>query len=151
MKRQKVLLVASAGGHLIQLHRLLPAFSEMQISVATTKCLEGTEFFVGLPQYRVIDSNFNNKLRLMKTAWQVLVVLMRVKPDIIVSTGAAPGVLSILLGRVLKSKCIWIDSIANGTELSKAGRLAKKLTPNCYSQWEDVARVEKVKYLGSVI
>ncbi|MGC1383777.1 MAG: hypothetical protein WA823_08365, partial [Candidatus Acidiferrales bacterium] len=110
--KNKVLAVASGGGHWIQLLRLRPAFSEADV------------VFVGVsPSYRsqvsrykfysVKDATRWEKTALVQTAVQLLWIILRERPDVVVSTGAAPGYLAIRIGKLLRAKTIWLDSIAN--------------------------------------
>ena len=69
----------------------------------------------------------------------------------IVTTGALPGVIGIALGRLIGARTLWIDSIANGEEMSQSGRRARMLATRCLSQWPEVAAAERVGYSGSVL
>lgn len=152
MTKKKVLLaVASAGGHLIQLSRLLPAFSDYKVVIISTIDLSNKIEFKNYETLVVTDSNFDQKMKLTITAIQVLGHIVFKRPSKIVTTGAAPGLFAILFGKLVFAQSIWIDSIANAEELSFAGSIAKKLTTNCYSQWQEVAKKNNIKFLGAVI
>ena len=100
--------------------------------------------------YTVNDANRWNKLALMVCALRILWIVLRVRPDVVVSTGAAPGYLAIRFARVLRARTIWIDSIANAEELSMSGRLASQTADLCLTQWPHLAE-GRVKYLGAVL
>lgn len=148
---KKILLVASAGGHLVQLYRLFPAYKDLEMRVITTKSLTNSDMFVDVDVSVVKDSNFDNKFALIITFFQVLTKYITFRPDVVLTTGAAPGLFAILIGRLFFKKVIWIDSIANGETMSFAGKIAKKVTVNCYSQWKNVAESEGVQYIGKVV
>lgn len=145
----KILAIASAGGHWIQLLRLQPAFEGQEIFFVSTKHGFG-EMVRSHPFFLVPDSNRWDKTSLVKSLWHVHKLIRSIKPDLIVTTGAAPGLMAILSGRALGIKTIWIDSIANVEELSMSGRLAKKVAHKLYTQWPDLAE-SNVHYNGSVI
>lgn len=66
----------------------------------------------GLTNFSIVrDSNKNKKIDLLVTFLQMLVIIVRFRPDVVVSTGAAPGLLGIILGRVIGARPLWIDSI----------------------------------------
>ena len=71
------------------------------------------------------------------------------KPDAIITTGAAPGLVFLLAGKLLGRKTIWIDSIANVEHLSASGRMASKFVSRTYTQWKDLA-TGKIQYAGNV-
>lgn len=145
----KVLAVASAGGHWIQLLRLTKAFEGNEIIYISTKM--GFKTMVGDNEYHIIqDSNRKNKLGLLKTFMQVIKLVKSIKPSIIITTGAAPGLMCIVAGRILGIKTVWVDSIANVEELSMSGKIASKIAHIIYTQWPELA-TGKIKYRGSIL
>jgi UDP-N-acetylglucosamine:LPS N-acetylglucosamine transferase len=146
----RLLVVASNGGHLVQLLRLQKSFSDFDITLISTSSTAPTVEFEH-QYFHVKDSNFNEKFALVVTAWQTLRIILKVRPKVVVSTGAAPGLFCILWARIIGGKAIWIDSIANTEKLSLSGKLAHKLTPHCFSQWPDVAEKDGVGYIGAII
>lgn len=146
---KKILLIASNGGHYVQASRLAPAFENESLYVVSTsktdpKLIEGK-------YYNVSDCNMTQLLSCIKCFIQCLVLAIRIRPDVVISTGAAPGLFMLLATKLTGSKGIWLDSIANTKELSKAGKYAKRITKHCYSQWEDVANEAGVQFIGAVI
>jgi UDP-N-acetylglucosamine:LPS N-acetylglucosamine transferase len=100
--------------------------------------------------YAVRDANRWNKLQLLRSALRVLWIVLRERPAVIVSTGAAPGYVAIRLGKLLGARTIWIDSIANVEELSLSGRLASRAADVCLTQWPHLAG-GSVDYRGAVL
>ena len=99
----------------------------------------------------VPDASRWNKLRIF---WLALVSLKHVlilRPDVIVTTGAAPGFFAILFGKKLGARTIWIDSIANVDELSMSGRMAGKYADLWLTQWEHLATIGGPKFAGAVL
>ncbi len=151
MKERKVLFVSSSGGHWTQLRRLRPAFDGwVRFYACTNPGYESTidrdEHFFGIP-----EASRWNKLRLVYQALAVLCVLLRTRPEVVVSTGASPGFFAMLFGRVLSKKTIWVDSIANVDELSLSGQQARRFADLWLTQWEHLARPEGPKHYGSVL
>ncbi len=149
-KKPKVLAIASGGGHWVQLLRLRPAFEECDVLFATTR--EGYRSEVAPQRFKLIpDGNRWQKLKLLKCALAVAILIIREKPDIIATTGAAPGYFAIRFGNLLRKKTIWVDSIANAGELSMSGQQAGKYTDLWITQWEHLAKPEGPSYLGNVL
>ena len=147
--KKKVMAVASIGGHWIQLLRIARPMEEHyeMVYVSThPKCatmVEGQKFcqtgdFSRSDAWKLIPSVF----KAIKTIWQE-------KPDAIITTGAAPGLVYLFVGRLLGRKTIWIDSIANAEHLSASGRMASKFASRTYTQWKDLA-TGKIQYAGNV-
>jgi len=146
---RKVLAVASEGGHWVQLSRLKPAFQGTNLQYLTTN--EGYKEELSSPCHIVRDANLTKKLDLFVMFVQVFWVMLKVRPDVVVSTGAAPGFAAIVIGKVFRKKTIWIDSIANGDELSSAGKKVGKWADVWLTQWEHLSNENGPKFRGRVL
>jgi len=145
-RKKKVLAVASKGGHSIQLMRLKPVLDQYDTSYVSSQHYDGMDNFT-----RVTDANRNSKFRLMLLFFQVLWIVIRKRPNIVISSGAAPGYFTVLCGKLLGAKTIWIDSIANAEELSMSGQRAGKFADLWLTQWPEVAHENGPKYGGRVL
>ena len=146
---KKILAVASGGGHWIQLLRLRPVFEGTSVRFMTTEADLQTD--VSAHVYLVQDANVWQKLKLIKMFIQVLWVVLKFRPDVIITTGAAPGFAAIFWGKLLGSKTIWLDSIANAEELSNSGKQAKRFADIWLTQWEHLADKQGPYFKGKVL
>ncbi|WP_298399733.1 hypothetical protein [uncultured Azonexus sp.] len=146
---KRILAVASSGGHWIQLCRLHPVFNGYQVSYLSTNIEHAKE--VDGKLYTVIDANQWSKFRMALMFLQVAWVLIKSRPDVIISTGAAVGLAAILWGKVIGAKTIWVDSIANAEELSGSGAKVGRFADVWLTQWEHLARPGGPQYWGSVL
>ncbi|MCM4156129.1 UDP-N-acetylglucosamine transferase subunit ALG14 [Gramella sp. AN32] len=145
----KILAVASVGGHWTELLRLLPAFEGNEIIFASTKqsvaeTLEFSKFHV------IPDINRNDKRKLPNALYKIFALVSSIRPDIIISTGALPGLLSIIAGKIYGAKTIWVDSIANVKELSLSGKIASRVADRTYTQWPDLTN-KRCLFHGNVL
>lgn len=97
------------------------------------------------------DCNQNTPIKAIFCAFAAIRILLRLRPQIVLSTGAAPGYFCLLAGRLVGAKTLWIDSVANGEELSMCGKLSKRTAHECLTQWEHLADGDAVKYRGAVL
>jgi len=88
---------------------------------------------------------------LIKCGLQIFRIILREKPDVIVSTGAAPGYLAIRIGRLMGAKTVWLDSIANVDELSLSGQRIGKYADLWLTQWPHLGKPQGPSYKGSVL
>lgn len=146
---KKVLAVASGGGHWVQLLRLRPAFEHHNVIYMTTNADYAKD--VSCELVTVTDANLDEKMKLARMFIDVLIQLLRIRPDIVITTGAAPGFAAIFLGRLLGAKTIWVDSIANSEELSKSGKEAHRFAHVWLTQWEHLAQPKGPVYWGAVL
>jgi hypothetical protein len=72
------------------------------------------------------------------------------RPNVIVSTGALPGYLAIRIGKLIRARSIWVDSIANADQLSMSGRKIGEYVDLWLTQWEHLAEPGGAQYTGSV-
>lgn len=148
--KKVVLMVASFGGHWFQLRRLEPAFSDYKSIYVTTEksCqsqLDGCGFYV------VTDAALDSKLKLIRMVLEVFFVVMKTRPTVVVSTGAAPGFFSLVFGRMLGARTIWVDSIANVQHLSVSGQKVRRFASLWLTQWEHLAKKNGPYYRGKIL
>ncbi|WP_240540120.1 UDP-N-acetylglucosamine transferase subunit ALG14 [Salinarimonas soli] len=129
--------------------RLRPAFRGCEIVFVST--LDQGNATGGARFHRVPDANRFEKLTLVKLFVAMVRILLVERPDVVVSTGAAPGYIALRLGSLLGARTVWIDSIANVDELSMSGRMATKVADLCLTQWPHLARPEGPHFAGSVV
>lgn len=146
----KILAVASGGGHWVQMLRLRPAFQGHDVVYVSTHA--GCADMVRPARfYAVPDANRSAKASLLKLAVNMAAIMLREKPDIVLSTGAAPGFFSLFFAKVMRAKTIWIDSIANVEELSLSGRRVRRYADLWLTQWRHLARPDGPRYAGAVL
>lgn len=157
--RKRILAVASGGGHWIQLYRLRPAFEGCDVTWATTQAgfrpmVEADAAARGelKPGYAVIlDANRWQKIRLIRSLIGLAWLVARVRPDVVITTGAAPGFFALRLGKLMGARVVWLDSIANAAALSLAGTKAGKHADLWLTQWPELAGDGGPQYKGSVL
>lgn len=151
-KKGKVLAVSSPGGHWVQLNKIMNQLEDQyHIVYASPR----GQYKVVQQDARVIhnimDASADTKLKLLPLALQLFILVLKERPATIISTGAAPGAIAILLGKMLGIKTIWIDSIANVHTLSRSGRMVKKYADIVLTQWSELSDGDKIQYKGSIL
>lgn len=144
----KVIAIASGGGHWEELVLMKEAFIEEDVMWVTT--LKGLSEIEGFKRQKIVsDTNRKNKIKMVKAFVQIYKIITEENPELIITTGAAPGLFAVIIGKFYKIKTIWIDSIANSTELSLSGRIAKHFANQVYTQHKSLSE-KKVKYIGKI-
>jgi UDP-N-acetylglucosamine:LPS N-acetylglucosamine transferase len=150
MSRPKLIALASGGGHWVQLQRLRPAFKDFE-TVYVSMFESYADQVVGNRVYTVPDASRFDLKSFAPVFWRALKVMLRERPQAVVTTGSAPMLAFIVLGRLMGCRTLWIDSIANSERMSSSGRLAKRLANRCISQWPEVAAREGVECWGAIL
>jgi hypothetical protein len=150
-QRPKVLAISSGGGHWVQLLRLRPAFDGCDVTYATV--LEGYREDLGEEaDFRVVhNGNRWNKIDLLRSAVEILWLLLRIRPDVVITTGAAPGYFATRFGKWLGARVVWLDSVANAQELSLSGKKAGSFADLWLTQWPHLASEKGPQCKGSVL
>lgn len=150
-KKQKILAIASPGGHWIQLNKICNAMESRFDVVYATPTAQYSSANSQRKVYNITDASADSKLKLIPLAFQLLMIMIKERPDTIISTGAAPGAIAVLIAKFLPIKTIWVDSIANVAKLSRSGEMVKKHANLVITQWEPLSDGKTIHYKGSVL
>jgi UDP-N-acetylglucosamine:LPS N-acetylglucosamine transferase len=148
--RKRILAIASGGGHWVQLLRLQPAFAQHDVAYATVHASYQSQVG-GRRFYRVTDATRWSRWDLVKMVAQVCWVVLRERPHVVVTTGAALGVVALRLGKLIGAKTVWVDSIANVQKMSMSGRRVRSVADLWLTQWEHLAGDNGPFYHGGVL
>lgn len=149
MKRKRIIAVASIGGHWVQLLRIAqPLEDRYDVVYMSTheKCktmIDSNRF------YKLPDFNRSNAWKMLAAVFKVIGVLLKERPAAVLTTGAAPGLLTIVVAKFLFRNTIWIDSVANVKTMSGCGHVARYFAKHVYTQWPDLAD-DSVDYVGNI-
>lgn len=149
MAKKRILCVASIGGHWIQLLRIskpLEQYYDIAYMSTREKCATMVE---GKPFYLMSDFSRWDAWKLIPEFFHQWHVQRQIKPQAVISTGAAPGLICLLVAKLRGSMTIWIDSEANVEQPSASGKIASHFADYTYTQWQDLAQ-GKFRYAGNI-
>ncbi len=148
--RGGILLVASPGGHLLQMLALEPAWRDWDRTWVTlrspdvTYLLRGEEVFYG---HGPTPRNVKNFFRNLRAAVRVL---RERNPAVIVSTGAGLALPFFILGKLQRRKLVYVESITWVEQLGLTGRLVYPLADSFFVQWAALGSLRRASFHGSV-
>ena len=145
LSMHRVLAVSSGGGHWQQLRLLSKALEGAEVIYACSSEVGGPRVL------RLPDCNLRTPKRLVLAGIAAWRLVRQVRPDVVVSTGAAPGVLVLIMAKILGCRTVWVDSIANAEGMSLSGCLARRFSDLWMTQWRDVSDRTGAVYAGSVL
>ena len=134
----------------MQLLRLRPAFQGQEVVFVTVNQAYRSDVSADR-FYRINDATRWSKLGLLRMAGRILWILLRERPDVVISTGAAPGYFALRIGKWLGARTIWLDSLANVDELSLSGRRVQRYADLWLTQWPHLARPGGPHFIGGVL
>jgi UDP-N-acetylglucosamine:LPS N-acetylglucosamine transferase len=134
----KVCIVSSCGGHLTEVRRFLPAYSQYEhFYVLNDQALLPPDM-QGRTHY---IAHSERDWRFLLNLWEAWCILRTEKPDVILSTGAGPVVPFALIGRLcFRTKVIFVETIARIESPSLTGRFMYFLAHKLYYQWPSLAK-----------
>jgi UDP-N-acetylglucosamine:LPS N-acetylglucosamine transferase len=146
-----VLLVCSTGGHLLQLAALGDAWAGLERAWVTfdksdaRSLLRDERVFYA---YGPTNRNVKNLLRNLPLAWRLI---GRLRPGVVVTTGAGVAVPFAWLGRLRGARVVYVESFTRIDEPSLSCRLIRPVADRVYVQWPELAkRLHGSRYLGSI-
>ena len=150
MKKKKIMAVASIGGHWIQLLRITRSLEkdyEVVYLCTHPKCkiMVGEQKFYLIKNYSRWDA-----WKAIPSFFQLLWIIGKEKPTAIITTGAAPGLICLMAGKILGRKTIWVESLANVKHLSASGKIAAMFVSKIYTQWQALA-TSRIAFAGNTI
>lgn len=149
----KICIPSSAGGHLIEILRIKEAFENYE-RFFITFWREGVIDEIKDEKYYLISDPERNPIKFIKCFFQTLIILLKEKPNIIISTGAGIAVPAIFLGKYFfRSKIIFIESFTRINKPSLVGKIVYPVSDFFFVQWKDLLKKygDKAIYRGAVV
>lgn len=148
-EKPRILAVASFGGHLVQLMRMMQPLERCNHISYISTAEEGRPS-ENVDYYVVCDFSRTNPWRALSQLKRMRAIMKQEKPDIVISTGAAPGLTAIVAAKMMGIRTLWIDSIANADRLSMCGRIARHIASKTLTQWPHLV-AKNVEYHGNAL
>lgn len=145
--KRKVLFIASTGGHLNELMQIKPLFKKYDYQIITEKT-------------KVDDSlkcEYKNKIKFLiygtkkypityifkflANCFISLYYFFRYQPEVVVTTGTHTAVPMCYIAKIFGSKVIFIETFANRTTGTVAGKLVYPIADTFVVQWEEMHKV----------
>lgn len=148
---RKVMAVASGGGHWVELRRIIPAFEGTEVFYVSTEA-EADADLAPARYYAVANASRKSRLAFAGTIRHLFAIVRRERPEVVVTTGAAPGFVAIVLAKLLcRSRTVWIDTVAHSEGMTLSGRLARPFADAWLVQWPHLAKPGGPEYWGAVL
>ena len=140
---KKILLVASNGGHLLQLLQLSDLWPRERRHWVTFQKSDAVSLLAGEQTTWAHHPTNRNIPNLIRNLGLALRMVRRNKVAAIVTTGAGVAVPFVIAGRLFGVNVIYIESMARITSPSLTGRLAYPFADTFIVQWPGLLRFYK--------
>lgn len=144
---KKVMFISSTGGHLDELLQLKGMFDKYDYHIVTENTKSNLSLKSKHPKrvsflvYGTYTTKLNKLIYPFKLLYNTIksfFIYLKVRPKYIVSTGAHTAGPMCLIGHLLGSKVIFIETFANSKTKSKTGSLVYKFADLFIVQWESM-------------
>ena len=148
---RKVMAVASGGGHWVELRRIMPAFAGTDVFYVSTEAAADADL-APARYYAVTNVTRKSYFAFAHTIREIWRIVRAERPEVVVTTGAAPGFVAVVLAKLLcRSRTVWIDTVAHTEGMTLSGRLARPFADAWLVQWPHLARPGGPEYWGAVL
>ena len=144
MDKNKVMFIASTGGHLKELLQLEPMFSNYHYCLITEKTKtnlylkdiyhDKVHFLIYGTKHHIISYPF----KLLCNCFISLYYYFRYRPNYIITTGVHTAGPMCCLGKIFGSKIIYIETFANMVTKTSTGKLLYPISDQFIVQWESM-------------
>ncbi|HUA04020.1 MAG TPA: PssD/Cps14F family polysaccharide biosynthesis glycosyltransferase [Solirubrobacteraceae bacterium] len=152
MAETQVLLVASSGGHLLELLELADEYPPSTRQWVTFDKPDARVLLAGERvtfAYGPTNRHLGNLIRNALLAFQVV---LRTRPRAVITTGAGVAVPFLYAARLLRHRAIYVESLARIDQLSLSGRLVYPVATHFFVQWPELAkRYRRGRYVGAIL
>lgn len=143
-------MACSHGGHLTQMLRLLEAFEGYEFFFITYKGVTAEK--LAFREY-LLENIGKNLWRLILSFLSVFRIILREKPDLVLSTGSEIAIPVIYISWALRIPTIYVESWSRIRYASRTGRIVYPVVDVFLVQWKSLLRKygSKAIYAGAVI
>ncbi len=147
----KICIVCSGGGHLSQALTISEVINDHEIYFVTCLLPHLKNGVGGFPTYFIIDPHVS-AFKYVKNIFQSLRILLKQKPDVIISTGSGIAISTCLAGKLMGAKIIFIESGSRVINPSRTGQFMYRFCDLFIFQWESLKKFyPKGIYCGLII
>ncbi len=148
---KKICLVGSSGGHLTHLYLLKPMWEKYDRFWVTFDKVDAQSILKNEKMYPCYFPTNRNLFNLIRNTFLAVKVLLKEKPDIIISSGAAVAVPFFYLGKLFRKKTVYIEVFDRIDASTMTGKLVYPVTDLFIVQWEEMRKVyPKAINLGGI-
>lgn len=150
-KKIKVCLVGSSGGHLTHLYMLKPFWENKERFWATFDKEDARSLLKGEKLYPVYYPSNRSIKALIINTHRAIKILKKERPDLIISSGAAPAIPFFWIGKLMGAKTIYIEVFDRIDKPTISGKICYPEVDKFIVEWEEMKQVyKKAINLGSI-
>ncbi len=145
--KRKVLFIASTGGHLSELMQIKTIFKKYDYHIVTEKTKVDDSLkkeYQDKISFLIYGTKKNPVSYIFKFTANCFISLyyyFKYQPEVVVTTGTHTAVPMCYIAKIFGSKVIFIETFANRTTATVAGRLVYPIADTFVVQWEEMRKI----------
>ncbi len=149
-KRKKILLSATSGGHVSEILALFGEFTEFDIVVFTERTPRKSAIRFPVYDYKRPQGEF---MTMLCAGLKALYIILKERPEWVITTGAECGTAAILTGKLLFRKTMFIETASRFRTKTVSAKICYPLVDKFYVQHEEALSIygKKAEYIGGVL
>ena len=137
----KFCIVGSSGGHLTHMYMLKNIWSKHDRVWVTFDKVDANSILKDERKYYCHYPTNRNIPNLIRNTFLAFRVLLKEKPDIIISSGAAVAIPFFLLGKIFGKKLVYIEVFDRIDKPTVSGKFCYKFADKFIVQWDEQLKV----------
>lgn len=133
----KVCFITSSGGHLTHLIQLKEWWKDKERFWVTFEKEDSKSILKDEKKYWCYFPTNRNIKNLIKNTFLSIKILLKEKPDLIVSTGAAPAIPFFYIGKLFGAKVVYIEVYDRIEKPTITGKVVYPISDLFILQWEE--------------
>lgn len=148
----RIALVGSSGGHLSHLLALKPWWQEHERFWVTFQKVDAESQLSGEVVFWCHHPTNRHLPNLIRNTWLALRILLRERPQVVVSSGAAVAVPFFYLGKLLGARTVYIEVYDRISSPTLTGRMVRPVTDRFFVQWPEQLKFYKdAELIGEIL
>ena len=153
-EKKRVLFISSTGGHLNELLQLTPLINKYDSYLITEKTKSNLSLKnkYNNVKYLIYGTKKNKIKYILKFSTNIIISFwyyLRMRPNVIITTGTHTAVPMCYIGKLFGSKIIFIETFANSETKTVSGQLVYPIADTFIVQWESMLKLyPKAKFGG---
>lgn len=155
MENKKLLFISSTGGHLSELMQLKILFKKYNYYIVTEKTKSDeslkTDYKnkISFLAYGTKKNPFTYFFIYFFNIIKSMAIFLKQRPDIVITTGTHTAVPMCYIAKIFKKKVIYIETFANRSSKTLAGKVVYPIADVFVVQWPEMVKLyPKAEYWG---
>ena len=147
--KKNIAYLSSCGGHLVQILKISKYINEKNCVFIVN---DRIDFDPQMKNKTVRITHATRNWKQIINIIEAFYFILKLRPKILLSTGAAPAVPFSLVAKLIGTKVIFVESLSRVTKPSLTGRIMYYIADEFYVQWPRLKKIfPSALYFGNLL